>query len=321
MSDARIGSRDAPVATHPLHEATARALATRRYGGLAAIAARRVTAPTVLDISAPLRAIGRGSELVVTVTFVPASREFIAAAAEGGVVREVFAGRAFPSPARRPTRRSKASPRFPARPGRPEAPATAGPVQPTSRTSTSRRRSHDWVSWPAHRRRRALLTPPGGRPISRRRKRAPGLSRSSASSRAGQRNRHLDHAIARLCLDRLGIDSGRQGDRPRDGAEATLTADIEAAIGVVAVLLVLAGHRQDAVLDFDLNLVGREPRKVARTTSVSSRRFTSIDGRNAPCGVATRLVEHPTQSAAQISDLSEWVPAGQCSGHQSRSLG
>ena len=96
MSDARIRSSDAPAATEPLHETTARALATRRYTTLAAIAARRVTAPTVLDTSAPLRAIGRGSELVVTVTFVPASREFVAATAEGGVVREVFRGPSLP---------------------------------------------------------------------------------------------------------------------------------------------------------------------------------------------------------------------------------
>ena len=51
-----------------------------------------MSAPTVLDTSAPLRAVGRGSELVVTVTFVPAAREFAAATAEDDVVREVFRG-------------------------------------------------------------------------------------------------------------------------------------------------------------------------------------------------------------------------------------
>jgi hypothetical protein len=88
MNDARIQSRDAPAATETLHEATSRALAARRYTTLAALAARRVTAPTVLDTSAPLRAIGRGSELVVTMTFAPASREFVAATAEDGGVPE-----------------------------------------------------------------------------------------------------------------------------------------------------------------------------------------------------------------------------------------
>ncbi|MFZ0970789.1 MAG: hypothetical protein WAN22_01105 [Solirubrobacteraceae bacterium] len=87
MRDARIQSRDAPAATEPLREATAEALAARRYTVLAALAASGASAPTVLARSAPLRAIGRGSELVVTVTFVPASREFVAATAEDGGVR------------------------------------------------------------------------------------------------------------------------------------------------------------------------------------------------------------------------------------------
>ena len=77
--------------TRPPHGPSA-----RRYTTLAALAARRVTAPTVLDTSAPLRAIGRDSELVVTVTFVPASREFVAATAEGDEVREVFSGPSLP---------------------------------------------------------------------------------------------------------------------------------------------------------------------------------------------------------------------------------
>jgi hypothetical protein len=96
MSDARIQSRDAPAAIEPGHEATVRALATHRYTLLAALAARRVTAPTILDTSAPLRVIGRGSELVVTVTLAPASREFVAATAEDGVVRQVFRGPSLP---------------------------------------------------------------------------------------------------------------------------------------------------------------------------------------------------------------------------------
>jgi hypothetical protein len=40
MSDARIQSRDAPAAIEPLHEATARALDTRRYSTLAALSRR-----------------------------------------------------------------------------------------------------------------------------------------------------------------------------------------------------------------------------------------------------------------------------------------
>jgi hypothetical protein len=96
MRDARIQSRGAPVATEPLREATARALAMRRYTALAALAAAGVSAPIVLARSAPLRAIGRASELVVTVTFVPASREFVAATTEDGEVREVFHGPSLP---------------------------------------------------------------------------------------------------------------------------------------------------------------------------------------------------------------------------------
>jgi hypothetical protein len=95
MTDARIesdGRANAPVAPEPLHEAALRALAARRYSVLAGLAARRVSAPSVLDTSPPLRAIGRGSELVVTVTFVPAAREFAAATTEDDVVREVFRG-------------------------------------------------------------------------------------------------------------------------------------------------------------------------------------------------------------------------------------
>ena len=99
MTDTRIESdrrADAPVAPEPLHEAASRALAARRYSVLAALAAGRVTAPTVLHTSAPLLAVGRGSELVVTVTFAPASREFVAATAEDDVVREIFRGPSLP---------------------------------------------------------------------------------------------------------------------------------------------------------------------------------------------------------------------------------
>ena len=59
---------------------------------LAGLAAQRVSAPAVLDTSPPLRAIGRGGQLVATGTFVPAAREFAAATAEDDVVREVFRG-------------------------------------------------------------------------------------------------------------------------------------------------------------------------------------------------------------------------------------
>ena len=95
MTDARIEldrRADAPVAPEALHEAASRALAARSYSVLAALAAGRVTAPAVLHTSAPLRAVRCGSELVVTVTFAPASREFAAATAEDDVVREVFRG-------------------------------------------------------------------------------------------------------------------------------------------------------------------------------------------------------------------------------------
>ena len=95
MTDAGIDSdrrADAPVAPESLHEAASRALAARRYSVLARLAAQRVSAPAVLDTSPPLRAIGRGSELVVTVTFVPAAREFAAATVDDGGVREVFRG-------------------------------------------------------------------------------------------------------------------------------------------------------------------------------------------------------------------------------------
>jgi hypothetical protein len=92
VSDARIRARVAPAAIEPLHELAARALAARGYTTLAALAARRVSAPTVLDTSAPLLAVGRDSELVATVTFVPSPREFVAATAEDEIVREVFRG-------------------------------------------------------------------------------------------------------------------------------------------------------------------------------------------------------------------------------------
>jgi hypothetical protein len=41
---------------------------------------------------------------------------------------------------------------------------------------------------------------------------------------------------------------------------------------------VLAGDREDSVLDFDLDLVGRAPRKVGTDDGAPSRRITSIDG-------------------------------------------
>ena len=63
---------------------------------LAALAASGESAPAVLHTSAPLLAVGRDSELVVTVTFVPTSSEFVAATAEDDVVREVFRGQSLP---------------------------------------------------------------------------------------------------------------------------------------------------------------------------------------------------------------------------------
>jgi hypothetical protein len=92
MSDARMQSRDGPSAIDPLHDVAARAVAARRYTILAGLAAGRVTAPTILDTSAPLLAVGRDSGVVATATFVPAPREFVAATAEDEMVREVFRG-------------------------------------------------------------------------------------------------------------------------------------------------------------------------------------------------------------------------------------
>lgn len=57
------------------------ALQARRYGLLASPAAERVATPVVLHTSAPLLAPERGSELVATVSFAPASCGFIAATA------------------------------------------------------------------------------------------------------------------------------------------------------------------------------------------------------------------------------------------------
>lgn len=91
-SDSDRGRTASATPDKPPETAASRALATRRYSVLATLAAQRVSAPAVLDTSPPLRAIGRGSELVVTVTFVPAAREFAAATAEDGGVREVFRG-------------------------------------------------------------------------------------------------------------------------------------------------------------------------------------------------------------------------------------
>jgi hypothetical protein len=99
MTDARseLNHRhDASVAPESLQDAASRALATRRYTVLAGLAAPGVSAPAVLHTSAPLLAVGRDSELVVTVTFAPASREFVAATAEGDEVREVFRGPSLP---------------------------------------------------------------------------------------------------------------------------------------------------------------------------------------------------------------------------------
>ena len=87
---------DAYFAPESLDDAVSRALATRRYTVLAALAAPGVSSPAVLHTSAPLLAVGRDSELVVTVTFAPASREFVAATAEGDEVREVFRGPSLP---------------------------------------------------------------------------------------------------------------------------------------------------------------------------------------------------------------------------------
>ena len=143
MTDARLESQrrpEASVAPEPLHDAAARALATRRYTVRAALAAPGESAPAVLDTSPPLRAIGRGSELVVTVTFVPAAREFVAATAEDDVVREVFSGPSLPLACAAANQALEGAAPLPSanRPSR--RPLTSGPALPTSRTSTSRRR-------------------------------------------------------------------------------------------------------------------------------------------------------------------------------------
>ena len=137
---------------------------------------RRVTAPTVLDISAPLRAIGRGSAVVVTVTFAPASRKFVAATAEDGRVREVFRG---PSLTLACSAANQALEDLAPLPGAVRAPKavhyrrTRPAYEQDVHFAAAHRRL---VSWPAHRRRRAPLTPPSGRPISLPRKQAPELS-------------------------------------------------------------------------------------------------------------------------------------------------
>lgn len=87
---------DVSVAPDSLNDAVGRALATRRYTVLAALAAPSMSAPAVLRTSAPLLAVGRGSQLVATVTFAPRSCEFVAATAEDDVVREVFRGPSLP---------------------------------------------------------------------------------------------------------------------------------------------------------------------------------------------------------------------------------
>ena len=99
MTDARreLNRRpDAFVAPESLDDAVSRALATRRYPVLVALAAPGMIGPAVLHTSAPLLAVGHDSELVVTVTFAPASCEFVAATAEGDEVREVFRGPSLP---------------------------------------------------------------------------------------------------------------------------------------------------------------------------------------------------------------------------------
>jgi hypothetical protein len=95
MTDARSdlnGRHDPSVAL----DAVSHALATRQYTVLAALAGPGMSAPAVLHTSAPLLAVGRDSQLVATVTFAPASREFVAATAEGDVMREVFRGPSLP---------------------------------------------------------------------------------------------------------------------------------------------------------------------------------------------------------------------------------
>ena len=72
------------------------AFRAQRYIVLASLAARQLTAPVVLDSSAPLLASGGESELVATVTFAPASCRFIAMTVEEGFVREVFSGPSLP---------------------------------------------------------------------------------------------------------------------------------------------------------------------------------------------------------------------------------
>jgi hypothetical protein len=75
---------------------------------------------------------------------------------------------------------------------------------------------------------------------------------------------------------------GRASDREK--APKRRSRRVAATVHVRPVLLALAGHGQDSVLDFDRDLVALRPGRSARRTKASSRRITSIAGRHMPCG-------------------------------------
>lgn len=86
---------------------------------------------------------------------------------------------------------------------------------------------------------------------------------------------------------------------------------------VLCALLMLTGDGEDVVLDLDLDLLGLDPGRSARTTRWPSSR-TNVDCRG-PRALATiqPLVEHAINPRTQLTELGERVPTRQCSGRDS----
>src|SRR3954470_11673337 len=131
----------------------------------------------------------------------------------------------------------------------------------------------------------------------------------------GLRDPDLEHAAVEPGGHRLGVDPLRQRQRAREGAERALHA-VEALVAVLVLGLALAGDRERAVLELDVDVllthageIGAEDEVLAGLDEVHRRHPPAQD---VP-GAVRRRVEHRVEQAVHLAlqrvDLAERLPA------------
>src|SRR5262249_22751644 len=109
-------------------------------------------------------------------------------------------------------------------------------------------------------------------------------------------------------------DACGQGHRAMERAVTTLPPDVLLVL-LLATLLVLTGDRQDAVLDFDLYLLGLDSGDVGAKHQVPVVAHDVDRGR--PCAIARirEVAEQAVKPHPQLTQLAEGIPPLEGSSH------